>query len=96
MNLSVTNSVQILGMSAPLGFGHQVMGITLARRNFAFTQWTDPVWLGERWPFLLEQSSNASHGCKLVVVTWLACRYCCFAVAQILNKIEVRGQKQYD
>ena len=69
MNLSVTDSVQVLGVSAPFGFGHQVMGITLARWNFAFAQWTNQVRLDERWPFLLKQSSNSSHGCKLAFVT---------------------------
>ena len=67
MNLSVADSVQVFGTSAALAFGHQVMGITLTRRDFAFTQWANQVSLNEYWPFFLEQSSDSSHSCKLIL-----------------------------
>lgn len=43
MNLPVANPVQVLGVLATLGLGHQVMRVPLARWNLALTKRTDQI-----------------------------------------------------
>jgi hypothetical protein len=54
MNLAVTDTVHVLGVSATLGLWHQVMGVALAIRNLPVAQRANQVRLGNLWPFLLQ------------------------------------------
>jgi len=45
MDLPVADAVQQLGFASAFGFGHEVVGVLLGRRNLTPTQWAH--WAGE-------------------------------------------------
>jgi hypothetical protein len=54
MNLPVADPMQIFGVFAALGFGHQVMRVPLARWDLALTQGADQIDWQRAWSFQLK------------------------------------------